>query len=209
VHRTAPGDRVEVAITARKERWARGRLLRVIEPSADGGRRPAPTTPVRRVHAGAHALSRAAASQGAHRGGRAGTRIGRLDVAEPEVVPSPREHRYRNRVSFALRGAGGGRVVAGFHALGDPERVVDLDGRCLLPEEAISRVWDALRAAWGPDARLLPSGERLRLTLRANAAGEVSLLIEGGFTPGRPIELLAAVEGLTSVWHRPVGPVRN
>jgi 23S rRNA (uracil1939-C5)-methyltransferase len=38
----------------------------------------------------------------------------------------------------------------------------------------------------GPDARLLPSGERLRLTLRATASGEVSLLVEGGFTPGGP-----------------------
>ncbi|HEV2131570.1 MAG TPA: methyltransferase domain-containing protein, partial [Longimicrobiaceae bacterium] len=41
------------------------------------------------------------------------------------------------------------------------------------------------------------------LTLRTNAAGEVSLLVEGGFTPGRPEELLAEVEGLVAIWHRP------
>ncbi|HKP74553.1 MAG TPA: methyltransferase domain-containing protein, partial [Longimicrobiaceae bacterium] len=44
---------------------------------------------------------------------------------------------------------------------------------------------------------------RLRLTLRANAAGEVSLLVEGGYSPGRPEELIAAVPGLVSIWHRP------
>jgi 23S rRNA (uracil1939-C5)-methyltransferase len=51
-------------------------------------------------------------------------------------------------------------VEAGFHALGEPDEIVDLDGACLLPEEPIARVWDALRAAWGADARRLPSGER-------------------------------------------------
>jgi 23S rRNA (uracil1939-C5)-methyltransferase len=80
---------------------------------------------------------------------------------------------------------------------------VDLDGACLLPEDPIARVWDALRAAWGPDAHRLPSGERLRLTLRANATGEVSLLVEGGYSPGRPEELIEAVPGLVSIWHRP------
>jgi 23S rRNA (uracil1939-C5)-methyltransferase len=131
------------------------------------------------------------------------TRIGKLELEPPEVVASPSEFRYRNRVSFALRRVGAGRVVAGFHALGDPDRIVDIDGSCLLPEEPISRVWDRLRANWGPDARHLPSGERLRLTLRASGAGEVSLLVEGGFAPGRPEELLEAVEGLTAIWHRP------
>jgi 23S rRNA (uracil1939-C5)-methyltransferase len=119
------------------------------------------------------------------------------------VVASPREFRYRNRVSFALRRGESGEVVAGFHALGEPDEVVDVDGACLLPEEPIARVWDALRRNWGPDARRLPSGQTLRLTLRGTAAGEVSLLVEGGFSPGRPDELMEAVEGLSSVWHRP------
>jgi 23S rRNA (uracil1939-C5)-methyltransferase len=203
VHRTAPGDLAEVALVERKERWTRGRLLRVVEPSPE--RREAPCPFYARCggctleHLAYDAQLRAKARIVAD----ALTRIGGIAVDAVEVVPSPREFRYRNRVSFALRRAEYGRVEAGFHALGAPDEIVDLDGACLLPEEPIARVWDALRAAWGPDARRLPSGERLRLTLRANAAGEVSLLVEGGYSPGRPEELIADVPGLVSIWHRP------
>jgi 23S rRNA (uracil1939-C5)-methyltransferase len=203
VHRTAPGDLAEIALVERKERWTRARLLRVLEPSPD--RREAPCPFYARCggctleHLTYPAQLRAKARIVAD----ALTRIGGLAVDAVEVVPSPREFRYRNRVSFALRRAEYGRVEAGFHALGAPDEIVDLDGACLLPEEPIARVWDALRAAWGPDARRLPSGERLRLTLRANAAGEVSLLVEGGYSPGRPEALIDAVPGLVSIWHRP------
>jgi len=203
VHRTAPGDRVQVALTERKERWTRGRLLRVIEPSPERREPPCPyyarcggcTLEHMDYAAQLRAKARIVAD--------ALTRIGGLAVETPEVVPSPSAFRYRNRVSFALRRAEHGRVLAGFHALGEPDEIVDLDGACLLPEEPIARVWDALRREWGSDAQRLPSGATLRLTLRASAAGEVSLLVEGGYGPGRPDELVARVPGLVSVWHRP------
>ena len=205
VHRTAPGDLAEIVLTERKERWTRGRLLRVVEPSPERREAPCPfyarcggcTLEHLPYDAQLRAKSRIVAD--------ALARIGGLEMEAPEVVPSPAEFRYRNRVSFALRRLGHGRVAAGFHAIGEPDEIVDLDGGCLLFEEAIGRAWDGLRAGWGPDARRLPSGERLRLTLRTNAAGEVSLLVEGGFLPGRPGELLDLVPGLVSVWHRPRG----
>lgn len=203
VHRTAPGDLAEVALTERRDRWARGRLLRVLEPSPERREAPCPfygecggcTLEHLTYPAQLRAKARIVAD--------ALTRIGGMPTEPPEVVASPAEHRYRNRVSFALRRTGRGGVVAGFHALGDPERIVDLDGRCLLPEEPIARVWDGIRANWGTEAFRLPSGDRLRLTLRASAGGEVSLLVEGGYSPGRPQELLDAVSGLVAVWHRP------
>ena len=203
VHRTAPGDLAEVALTERRDRWARGRLLRVLEPSPE--RRDAPCPHYARCggctleHMQYDAQLRAKARIVSD----ALTRIGGVPTEPPEVVPSPREFRYRNRVSFALRRGGSGRVEAGFHAIGEPDVLVDIGGDCLLPEEPIARVWDGIRASWGPDARLLPSGERLRLTLRATAGGEVSLLVEGGFTPGRPEELMERVPGLVAIWHRP------
>jgi 23S rRNA (uracil1939-C5)-methyltransferase len=205
VHRTAPGDLAEVALTERRERWARGRLLRVLEPSPERREAPCPFY----AECGGCTLEHLTYPAQLRAKGRivadALTRIGRIPTEPPEVVPSPAEHRYRNRVSFALRREAHGKVVAGFHALGDPDRIVDLDGRCLLPEEPVARVWGRLRASWGPDARRLPSGEQLRLTLRASAAGEVSLLVEGGFSPGRPQELLDLVPGLVAVWHHPGG----
>ncbi|HEV2132378.1 MAG TPA: TRAM domain-containing protein, partial [Longimicrobiaceae bacterium] len=203
VHRTAPGDLAEVALVEQQKRWTRGRLLRVLEPGPDRREPPcrfyAECGGCTLEHLAYDAQLRAKARIVAD----ALTRIGGIPTEPPEVVPSPMEHRYRNRVSFALRREAHGRVVAGFHAVGDPERLVDIDGACLLPEEPIARVWERLRASWATDARRLPSGERLRLTLRTNAAGEVSLLVEGGYTPGRPEELLAEVEGLVAIWHRP------
>jgi 23S rRNA (uracil1939-C5)-methyltransferase len=203
VHRTAPGDLAEVVLTEKRDRWTRGRLVRVVEPSPERREAPCPfyarcggcTLEHMPYDAQLRAKSRIVAD--------ALTRIGGLAVEAPEVVPSPSEFRYRNRVSFALRRMEHGRVAAGFHALGAPDEIVDLDGTCLLFEDAIGRVWDGIRASWGPDARRLPSGAQLRLTLRASASGDVSLLVEGGFNPGRPQELIDAVPGLVAVWHRP------
>jgi 23S rRNA (uracil1939-C5)-methyltransferase len=203
VHRTAPGDLVEVSLVHQQKRWTRGRVLRLLEESPDRREAPCPFY----VECGGctleHLTYPAQLKAKARIVSDALARIGGLGSIEPEVVASPRENRYRNRVSFALRRGEAGRVTAGFHALGDPDRIVDIDGRCLLPEESISAVWDQLRSAWGPDANRLPSGEQLRLTLRGSSHGEVSMLVEGGFSPGRPDELLRAVHGLSSIWHRP------
>jgi len=96
--------------------------------------------------------------------------------------------------------------VAGFHELERPGRVVDVDERCLLPEPAILRVWEALRANWGAGARRLPSGRELRLTLRATADEAVILIVRGGRGPGDPEALLQSVPGLAAIWHEPGEP---
>jgi len=202
VHRTAPGERVRVAVTERKRRWARARLVDVIEATPE--RRDAPCPYYARCggctleHLDYSAQLRAKASLVAE----ALRRIGGLDIAEPPAVTaSPDEFRYRNRVSFALRRLRGGRVVAGFHELERPDRIVDMDGGCLLPEPALARAWSGLRAAWGAGAARLPAGASLRLTLRASAAGEVVLLVEGGRGDGDAEALLREVHGLRAVWH--------
>jgi 23S rRNA (uracil1939-C5)-methyltransferase len=203
VHRTAPGDVVEMSIETQRARWVRGRLLRVLEPSTERRDPPCPHYAECGGCTLEHILYDAQLAHKSRIVADALQRIGGLAVAAPEVIASPLEFRYRNRVSFTLRRGGTGRVHAGFHALHDPSRIVPIDGRCLLPETTIGVVWDALRDAWGPDANRLPAGERLRLTLRASSAGGVSLLIDGGNTRGRPAELLDAVEGLAAIWHRP------
>ncbi|HUE97167.1 MAG TPA: TRAM domain-containing protein, partial [Longimicrobiaceae bacterium] len=203
VHRTAPGDRVEARIDRERASWARGSLLRLVRSSAD--RRP---PPCRHYHdCGGCTLEHLTyPAQLAAKGAivrDALARIAGVSVSLPVVVASPREHRYRNRVSFALRRLGDGRVIAGFHALGDPARIVPIDGDCLLPEEPIATAWDELRDTWGPNANRLPAGERLRLTLRSTAHGRVALLVEGGSGEGRLDELIGRVAALDSVWHQP------
>ena len=205
VPRTAPGDLARVEITRRAKRWARGTLRELVEASPQRRTPPCPYASrcggcaLEHLEYGAQLAAKARIVADAL------ARIGGIRSLPHsiEVVASPEQLRYRNRVSFTLRRRGEGEVVAGFHALGAPGRVVDVDGRCLLPEEPIARVWEALRAAWGPNARCLPAGEELRLTLRSARNGDVSLLIEGGSSPGRPEELLGAVAGLVSIWHRP------
>ena len=203
VPRTAPGERVLARVVEAKRRWARARLLRVLDPSPD--RRPAPCAYYARCggctleHLAYPAQLRAKAAIVAE----ALARIGSVATPVPEVTPSPEEFRYRNRVSFTLVRLEHGRVVAGFHELEHPARVLDIGADCLLPEPAVAEVWGRLRAAWGTDASRLPAGARLRLTLRGTGAGEVSLLVEGGYGPGQPEELLHAVPGLQAIWQRP------
>ncbi len=98
-----------------------------------------------------------------------------------------------------------GRIVAGFHEVDRPDRIVDIDGRCLLPEKPVAETLDGLRAAWGESAEHLPAGPRLRLTLRAATSGAVALLVDGGDGRGEPERLLNDVVRLSSIWHRRTG----
>lgn len=203
VHRTAPGEEVEVRVVEEKGRWTRSKLVRVVAPSPE--RRPAPCPHYDRCGGCTLEHMQYAAQLGAKQGivADALQRIGKLEVGPPDMTPSPEEWRYRNRVSFTLRRGRDG-VIAGFHALEEPDELVDVTD-CLLPEPPIADAWSALRASWGSEARRLPSGEELRLTLRANREGAVTLAVDGGYAVGRPEELLEAVDGLAAVWHRPGG----
>ncbi|HZD05190.1 MAG TPA: hypothetical protein VE173_09740, partial [Longimicrobiales bacterium] len=98
-----------------------------------------------------------------------------------------------------------------------PGRIVDVDGRCLLPEAPLGRCWDNLRRAWGPGARKLPGGPRLRLTLRLVVGGVVLAVEPEGaersrarsgsapLDPGSPEELVEEVRELTAIWWTPAG----
>ena len=199
VPRTAPGDEVRVRITQGKRRWARGKLRDVLVPSPH---RVSPACPYYE-ECGGCTLQHVAYTQQLHWKGdtvrEALRRISDVDVGPLEVVPSPNERNYRSRVTFTLVRLPGGRVVAGFHHLGVPHRIVDVEEGCILPEPAVASAWTGLRRAWGEGARRLPSGRKLRLTLRAVDEG-VILVVEGGRGPGRPDILLREVEGLVAVW---------
>jgi 23S rRNA (uracil1939-C5)-methyltransferase len=203
VHRTAPGDRVRVQLIEDKKTWTRAALVEIL--TAAPGRREPPCRYYDRC--GGCTLEHltyesqlAVKAQLVH---DALTRIGKLQVDVPTVIASPQELRYRNRVSFTLLRLAK-RVVAGFHEIDRPGRVMDIGPECLLPEPVLADAWGELRRSWGgPQASLLPSGPKLRLTLRASGTGDVSLVVEGGYSAGRPEELLAAARSIKSVWHRP------
>ena len=202
VARTAPGDVVDAQVVEQKRRYVRAEPLRVIEPSAE--RRDAPCRYYERC--GGCTIEHLAypAQLEAKRSivREALRRIGGVDVEVPPVAASPEEFRYRNRVSFGLRRIGGDRVIAGFHDRLRPDRLLDMDGACLLPEPAVADGWNELRARWGSNASLLPSGDRLRLTLRGTARGRLMLRGEGGYSAGRAHALIDEVPSLRSVWQR-------
>ena len=197
--RTAPGDRVVIKIVKEKARWAQGEVLEWIEEGP--GRRDPPCPRYARCD-GCSLQHLAYAEQLVWKSrmvGDALRRLAGLGTEDPEVVPSPKEFRYRNKVTFTLRRLPGGRTVAGFRELGRPGRVLDVGSECLLPEEPLSDVWRDLRANWGPGAAFLPEGRELRLTLRGGEEG-VGLLLRGGRGTGDPASLLARIPGLRSVW---------
>ena len=161
---TAPGDRARVGVVEERERWARGALVSLDEPS--DARRDARCELYGECGGCRlqHVRYRDQLAWKSRRIDESLRRIGGLEVDETPVEPSDREWGYRNRMSFTLKRLRNGRVVAGLHRFGAPGRVVDIDDECLLPEEPVLRTWVALRRAWGPGARRLPPGGSLRLT---------------------------------------------
>lgn len=200
VHRTAPGDLARIRLDRSARRWARGSLVSLERASELRRTPPCPHfercggCPLEHLQYPAQLEAKARMVRDALQ------RIGKIEIQLPEVVASPEEFQYRNRVSFTLRRVGGGRVVAGFHEIGSPTRIVDITEACLLPELPIARGWGALRRGWGEGASLLPPGDELRLTLRATAEGTVSLLVQGERAGGDAEQLLAEVPELSAVW---------
>lgn len=199
---TAPGDRARIHVVEERERWARGELVSLDEPSAS---RREPRCPLYGRCGGCqlqHVLYRDQVDWKARRIKEALRRIGDREIEESPVEASDREWGYRNRMSFTLKRLRNGRVVAGLHQFDAPGRVVDLQGECLLPEEEVLETWVALRQAWGPGARRLPPGGSLRLTLRNGTEG-VALLVDGGEVGGDAEALVDEVDGLVAITHRP------
>lgn len=209
VPRAAPGDRARVRLEEERPRWARGRLLEVLEPGP--GRRTAPCPAYERCGGCDLQHLTPDAQHEARREVVRETlrRIGGVDLEIPPVVHVDEELGYRNRVRFVLRREGGG-VRAGFRAEGRPEEIADLED-CLLAEPPVRAAWRALRAAWGPDAGALPGGRELELVLRGSAAGEVALHVRGGEagSGGAPEVVAAAVPRLVSyTWEDDAGTRR-
>lgn len=211
VPRTAPGDRISVQLTRDKSRFALGDMTALHEPS---DQRRMPTCRLYDRCGGCqlqHVQYRHQVDAKASRITEALRRIGGLELpADISVEAAPSEWHYRNRVRFTLRRIpgrdGGSRVIAGFHRLGQPGRILDVFDQCLLPEEAIVSAWSGVRANWGESANRLPSGSALSLTLRS-AVGGVVMLIEGGDAADTDAVLGAealvdAVPELLGVWHR-------
>jgi 23S rRNA (uracil1939-C5)-methyltransferase len=197
VPRAAPGELVEV--TLRKQgRMARGRLMRVIEPSPQ------------RVHprCGHYDSDRCGGCQLQHLSMEsqltakqrivrdAFSRIARRAVQLPPIVPSPAAWEYRSRLTLAMRWQHGAWVM-GLHAFDDVDRVFDLR-ECPITDARIVDAWADVRRA----AHLLPRAAELRGTVRL-AGPDLALILEGADAWPSAREFAAGVPVLNVIRWRP------
>lgn len=195
--RTAPGELVEVALRQRG-RMARGRLLRVLEPS------PARVAPRCRHYDGdrcggcqlQHLTIEAQREAKQQIVQDAFTRIARRPVAKPDIVPSPRAWEYRSRLTLAMRWSGG-RWIMGLHSFDNVDHVFDLR-ECPITDPAVVAAWAAVRNA----SRHLPRCRELRGTVR-RSGDDLALILEGGETWPGAREFARAAPMFTVIRWRP------
>ena len=194
VPRSAAGDLVELADLRVHKRFARARLGALREP---GPGRVAP-------RCGHYERDRCGGCQWQHLDpalqraakraviGDALRRIGKLEVEDPEVVPSDVEFGYRTKITLA-RGTDG---ALGLHREGEPGRIFPLD-RCELIVPALQEAWDRLR----PLRASLPR-DLDHLVLRLDRAGQVHVVVE---TLGQQVWRAEGLAAIGTIWWRPEG----
>ncbi len=140
VTETAPGDTVDALIVESKDRYARGRLSRVIHPSP-----LRQTAPCRYVGACGgcswqHLRYGAQLEAKQRNVVEALKRIGRIDNFELlPIIPSPKEYRYRRRIRLHT---GGNGKLGFFRAFSHD--IVEI-GDCLIAAPVLSAMIDPLR----------------------------------------------------------------
>jgi 23S rRNA (uracil1939-C5)-methyltransferase len=197
VPRTAPGDRVTARVTL-QGRMGRGLLERIERPSVDrviprcahyerdrcGGCQLQHLS-LDAQHAAKRAIIRDAMQ-----------RIGKRDVALPELRSGATPWRYRQKLTLSLRRGDGGTngVKAGLHAYDDVDHVFALED-CHIADPRLMDIWRSILAA----SALLPDTPRFRGSVRLLGEHAV-LVIEGGLTWPQHAEFFAQVPQIAAVW---------
>lgn len=177
IPRTTPGDRVRVRDGSLKVRrnFARAEAGAIVE---GGAARVAPPCPhYVHDHCGGCQLQHMAydAQLAAKRRivGDTLRRIGKLDVADPEIVEAVEEWRYRAKISMDARAAGpAGQLAVGLHPYDRPSFVFPL-ADCHITDFRLMALWRELRARLA----LLPS-TTTRVTLRLEREERRHVLVE-------------------------------
>ena len=202
VPRTAPGDLVELDRIRESKRFARARLVRVLEP---GPNRVVPACPhYTRDDCGGcqlqHLTPAAQLSAKQSIVGETLRRVGKVELPDPSVIPSGRMWDYRAKITLAKDSEG--RI--GLHPMDRPDRVFNLE-RCHITEPALMAVWKAIRRS----LRLLPD-DLTRLVLRLDREGGRHLIVETegkrAWQGGGQLEAALLAEGVSAViWYQPEG----
>ena len=194
VPRTAPGDVVTAQISGRGH-FARGSLRSIVTPAPV--RIDPPCAHYTREKCGGCQLqhmtydSQVAAKQIIIRDSL--QRIGRRSVDPPPIERSPKEWRYRTKLTLAIRRKGA-RWIAGLHPYDDPVSVFPL-ADCPITDRRVVAAWREVMEA---DA-YFPDGKELRGSIRITSGGP-TLVMMGGQSWAARDQFSAAVPSLSAVW---------
>ena len=197
VPRTAPGDLVTAQISGRGH-FARGSLRSIVTPSTIRIEPPCPH--YTRDRCGGCQLqhmtyeSQLAAKQLIIRDSL--QRIGKRQIEPPSIERSPKEWRYRTKLTLAMRRRGT-RWIAGLHPYDDPVRVFPLSD-CPITDRSVVSAWHEVMQA---DA-YFPDASELRGSIRKTSGGP-TLVMMGGESWAARDQFAAAVPSLSAVWWIP------
>ena len=197
VPRTAPGDLVTAQISGRGH-FARGSLRSVVTPSPVRIDPPCPH--YTRDKCGGCQLqhmtyeSQIEAKRTIIRDSF--QRIGKRSIDPPEIERSPKEWRYRTKLTLAIRRRGA-RWIAGLHPYDDPVRVFPLDD-CPITDRRVVAAWREVMEA---DA-YFPDAKELRGSIRITSGGP-TLVMMGGQSWAARDQFSAAVPSVSAVWWEP------
>jgi 23S rRNA (uracil1939-C5)-methyltransferase len=197
VPRTAPGDVVTAQI-AGKGHFARGMLRSIVTPSPVRIDPPCPH--YTRDRCGGCQLqhmtydSQLVAKQIVVRDSL--QRIGKRNVDAPSIDKSPKEWRYRTKLTLAMRRRGS-RWIAGLHPYDDPVRVFPL-ADCPITDRRVVAAWHEVMQA---DA-YFPDAKELRGSIRISSGGPTMVMMGGESWAARD-QFTAAVPSISAVWWEP------
>ena len=197
VPRTAPGDVVTAKI-AGKGHFARGTLANVVSPAAVRIEPPCPH--YTKDKCGGCQLqhmtyeSQLAAKQLIIRDSL--QRIGKRSVDPPIVERSPKDWRYRTKLTLTMRRRGP-RWIAGLHPYDDPSRIFAL-ADCPITDRRVVAAWREIMEA---DA-FFPDARELRGSVRITSGGPTFVMM-GGMSWGARDQFAAAVPSISAVWWEP------
>jgi 23S rRNA (uracil1939-C5)-methyltransferase len=171
VPRTAPGDVVTASI-AGKGHFARGSLRSIQRPSPDRIEPPCPHYTHDRCGGCQIQHMQYAAQLTAKQRiiVDAMARIGKREIAAPQVVSSGSEWRYHSKLTMAMRRRPGG-WIAGLHTYDDPGRVFAL-ADCPITDRRVVATWREIMAA----SEFLPNASSLRGSVRWTDDGPAFVL---------------------------------
>ena len=197
VPRTAPGDVVTTQISG-KGHFARGSLRTIVTPSPVRVEPPCPH--YTRDKCGGCQLQHMTydAQLDAKRAIIRDSlqRIGKRQVELPEIERSPKEWRYRTKLTLAMRRRGA-RWIAGLHPYDDPVHVFAL-ADCPITDRRVVAAWREVMQA---DA-YFPDAKELRGSIRITSEGPTFVMM-GGQSWGARTQFLAAAPSLSAVWWEP------